>query len=284
MKPSELPQDTPEKKFAVENCLALYQVGSVTYGTNIPGKSDRDYYGFFMPPKDYLLGLKNIEQVEFRTNSTSSGHKNTASDIDCTLYSLPKYFNLLLNNNPNTIETLFIPENCRTFETAYSKKILENKEIFLSSKSYHSFRGYSHSQLARLERSEQNDTGRQELIKVFGYDTKMSSHVLRLYLECNELLSTGKITLPLKENQLVLTVKKGEWDKTRFMEEAKRLEALCDTLYTKTVLAHSPNQEAANDLLVSLTEQFHGWDKAGSNLSLKQFIAKSLRHLAGLLE
>jgi len=284
MKHTELLQNTVERKMAVENCLLFLRVGSVMYGTNIPGKSDQDFVGVFMPDEEYLLGLKNIEQVEFRTNDTGSGKKNTSADMDCTLYALPKFMELLLNNNPNTLETLFVPENCRLYVHPLGQKLFDNKEIFLSKKSYHSFKGYSHTQVQRLQRGEDNGSGRQELIQKFGYDTKMASHALRLYLEANEILSTGKITLPLKENQLVLTVKKGEWSKERFLEEAKRLEALCDELYTKTQLPHGPDREAAHKLLIEMNKEYHGYGVVKHHRTLRQTTAKILRSVVEHLE
>jgi len=260
VKHTDLIQDTAERKMAVENCLMFVRTGSVMYGTNIPGKSDNDFMGVFMPTESHLLGLNSVEQVEFSTKNSSVRAKNTKDDVDCTLYSLPKYVRLLLNNNPNTLESLFIPENCKLYVNPIMEELLNSRDIFVSKKLYHSFRGYSHSQMERLKRGEKNDSGRQELIQKFGYDTKMGSHVLRLYLECNELLSTGTVTLPLKENQMVLTVKKGEWEKEKFLEECERLEALCDELYTKTTLKHSPDQEAANTLLVDMVKEYHGYE------------------------
>ncbi len=112
----------------------------------------------------------------------------------------------------------------------------------------------------------------------------MASHVLRLYLECNELLSTGKITLPLKENQLVLTVKRGEWSKERFLEEAHRLEALCDILYPNSVLPHSPNFDKADTLLVSLVKKYHGYGVSKESSDFRKAVGGALRALASSID
>jgi predicted nucleotidyltransferase len=284
VKHTDLPQDTAERKMAVENCLLFLRVGSVMYGTNVPGKSDSDFVGVFMPTEDYVLGLRNVEQVEFRTNETSSGKRNTAEDMDCTLYALPKFVQLLLNNNPNTLETLFVPENCQLYVHPLGQRLLSAKSLFLSKKAYHSFKGYSHSQVQRLKRGELNETGRQELIKQFGYDVKMASHVLRLYLECNELLSTGRMTLPLKENQLVLTVKKGNWTREQFFEKCDELEKLCDELYKNTQLPNSPDHEGASKLLVEMTKEYNGYGDYKVRRPLRETVARLLRSLANHIE
>lgn len=284
MKHTDLPQNTAERKMAVDNCLLFLRVGSVMYGTNVPGKSDTDYVGVFMPTEDYTLGLKKVEQVEFRTNDTGSRKRNTAEDVDCTLYSLPKFVQLLLNNNPNTLETLFVPENCQLYVHELGYRLLEAKEMFLSKKAYHSFKGYSHTQVERLKRGELNETGRQELIQKFGYDTKMASHALRLYLECNELLSTGSVTLPLKENQLVLSIKKGEWSREQFFDKCESLEKLCDELYKNTTLQHAPDHEAANKLLVEMQKDYNGYGKTVVRRPWRENVARFLRAVANHVE
>lgn len=269
---------------AVDNCLLFFRVGSVMYGTNIPDKSDTDYLGVFMPTEDYTLGLKKVEQVEFRTNNTCSGKRNTAEDIDCTLYSLPKFVQLLLNNNPNTLETLFVPENCQLYVHPLGQRLLDAKGLFLSMKAYHSFKGYSHTQIERLKRGIVSTSGRQDLIQKFGYDTKMASHALRLYLEANELLSTGRITLPLKENQLVLTIKKGNWTNEQFCEKCGELENLCDDLYKNTTLPHGPDHEAVNQLLISMQKEYNGYGMQKKQNPLRSFVSKFLHGLAEIAE
>ena len=285
MRHTELPQDSAEQKMAVKNCILFQRCGSVAYGTNIPGKSDDDYMGVFVPEEDYCgIGLKGIEQVEFRTNPTDSGHRNTPQDMDCTLYSVKKFIQLLLNNNPNSLESLFYPENCRLYVNHFGQMILDAKDVFVSKKAYHSFKGYSFSQIARLERGETKTTGRVDLIEKFGYDVKMASHSIRLYLECNELLSTGGITLPLKENNLVLSIKRGEWSKIDFLAEAKRLETICDSLYASTKIAHSPNHDAAHELLKKINKDFLGYGKTSRYGTVREWLAGFLRHTADFVE
>jgi predicted nucleotidyltransferase len=284
MKRSDLSENTPEQKLAKENCLLLMRTGSVLYGTNIPGKSDNDFQGVFMPPEPCFLGLKNMEQVFFGTNDSASGKKNTAEDTDCCLYALPKFVSLLLNNNPNTLETLFVPENCQLFSTALGKRLYESRSLFVSKKAYFSFKGYSEAQLKRLERGESNGTGRQDLIQKHGYDTKMASHVMRLFFEANELLSTGNITLPLKQNGVVLTVKRGEWDKERFMSEANKAKAECAEVFANCKLRDTPDYEGASDLLVGMVKDYYGYGVAKKSVSFRSLVAGLLKSTANYLE
>jgi uncharacterized protein len=284
MKRSDLSENTPEQRLAKENCLLLVRTGSVLYGTNIPGKSDNDFQGVFMPPESCFVGLKNMEQVFFGTNDSASGKRNTAEDTDCCLYGLPKYVQLLLNNNPNTLETLFVPENCQLFMTPLGKRLYANRHLFVSKKSYFSFKGYSDSQLARLERGEKNTTGRQELIQKFGYDTKMASHVMRLFFEAEELLATGNLTLPLKRNSVVLEVKRGEWTKEKFMAEAEKAKASCAEVFANCKLREQPDMEGANEMLCAMVKDFYGWGSAKKQMTLRKWFATLLKNTANYLE
>ena len=284
MKKDDLAESTQEQKLAKENCLLLMRTGSVLYGTDIPGKSDADFQGVFMPPESCFLGLKNMEQVSFSTNSSGAGKRNTVDDVDCCLYALPKFIQLLLNNNPNTLETLFVPENCQLFSSVLGKRLYDNRDLFVSKKAYFSFKGYSDAQLKRLERGEENGGGRQDLIQKYGYDTKMASHVMRLFYEANELLSTGNITLPLKQNGVVLTVKRGEWNKERFIHEANRAKEECAEIFANCKLRDTPDYEGANELLVSMVKDYYGFGSAKQSYSFKKWIAGILRSTASYLE
>lgn len=134
----------PEYEFLKSNphlgnkiCL-LGVGGSVSYGTNIPGKSDLDIRGIAVNSKADILGLSNFENfVEEKT--------------DTTVYGLNKIFKLLLNCNPNTIELLGLKPEHYLYINHIGKELLKNKKIFLSKRAVHSFGGYATSQLRRLD-------------------------------------------------------------------------------------------------------------------------------------
>ena len=82
------------------------KVGSSLYGLERPD-SDIDYYSVFIPSSEDLLGLQKVEQINNSTKSSSSDRRNNKDDVDDVSYALPKYLHLLLQNNPNIIETIF---------------------------------------------------------------------------------------------------------------------------------------------------------------------------------
>jgi len=63
------------EEIAKNNMIFKTITGSHMYGLAGPN-SDRDEVGVFIPPKDFVLGIHKVDQVEIRTNSTSSGHRN----------------------------------------------------------------------------------------------------------------------------------------------------------------------------------------------------------------
>jgi len=258
MKLQDIKARTPEQKMAVENCILLCRSGSHLYGTNT-ATSDEDYMGVFIPPKPYVLGKKRIEQVEFNTNPSDSGKRNSQEDLDNTLFSIDKWTTMCANNNPNRLELFFSPKNCILHITDLGKRLMESYPLFISLKSYHSFRGYSHAQMARLKLKSGNNNGRIDLIEKYGYDTKMASHNIRLYIECIQLLKEHAITFPLKENNLLIDIKQGKMSYDDFIKKSEQLSALAEAVYASSTLPHSPNHEGISELQQGLYEDF--WDQ-----------------------
>lgn len=112
--------------------------GSVLYGFSTP-ESDLDKRGVFIPTKDYVLGMKKIEQYE-------------SSMEDRVLYSIHKFFFLASNANPNIIELMYVPENKILARHSIWNKVRDNSHLFLSKKCKFSFAGYANAQLQRIER------------------------------------------------------------------------------------------------------------------------------------
>jgi len=84
------------------------------------------------------------------------------------------------------------------------------------------------------------NTDRLELEKKFGYDLKHAYHLIRLFHEGVELLSTGKITLPRPEKELLLEIRQGEYSLDTVIEMADTLEDQMDNLYETSTLQHKP--------------------------------------------
>ena len=134
---------TPEYNFLRENkhlnnnIILLGLGGSHSYGTNVEG-SDVDIRGIAANTKKEILLGKDFEQVIDNTTDT-------------VIYSLKKIIGLLSDGNPNVLEIIFQKPEDFIIMTDIGKKLVDNKEIFLSKKCFYSFGGYARQQLSRLE-------------------------------------------------------------------------------------------------------------------------------------
>jgi len=247
-----------EQQIALKNLIYKVRTGSVMYGTHTKD-SDEDYGGIFMPPVDYVVGLKRCDQVQFSTKPSSKNYKNTPDDVDYTVYSLPKFIKLAMDNNPNIVEYFFANENCVMECNEYGKRLKDAYPLFISKRAYHTFKGYAYSQLRKLEVKKENMTGRTELAERFGFDTKFASHTVRLLLECQQLLIEGMIYMPLPQNNLVRDIKLGVYGLEWVIDKSHMLEALVDEAYNKSMLQHSANIEAINKLQIELLGDY--WEE-----------------------
>ena len=121
------------------------RIGSHLYGLNTP-ESDEDYIGVFIPDTESILGLQHVEIIDKSTKKSSSRRRNTKEDVDYKLFSLHKFLQLLLNNNPNIVEILFANSDNILLEEPEFKFLRDNYDKIVSQKIYYSFSGYAFSQ------------------------------------------------------------------------------------------------------------------------------------------
>jgi len=123
--------------FVIPNTIYEVIVGSTAYGLNTPD-SDIDQKGICIPPKDMYFGLRSFEQQEFEGK-------------DRTIYSIKKFFKMARDCNPNIIEMLFVDPKFIVFKDKFGQMLVDNREIFLSTKAKHTFSGYAFAQLKRIK-------------------------------------------------------------------------------------------------------------------------------------
>jgi predicted nucleotidyltransferase len=248
------------KEMALNNLVYKIRTGSKLYGTNVE-KSDDDFLGIFIPNKEYVMGLYKCDQVLLNTKS------NSGEAVDYTIYSLPKFFKLAIDNNPNIIEMFFAPQSQHFLKEELSpwNEIIEKAyPLFISKKAYHTFKGYAYSQKIKMQnKDEARIIGkRKELYTKYGYDTKFASHLIRLLLEGLELLVEGKITFPLSQNTLIRDIRYGKYTIEEVIKKADGIEKLVDEAYVKSSLQHSADIKKINKLQIDILEDFYNIDFA----------------------
>jgi hypothetical protein len=269
-------------------------MGSRLYGTNTEN-SDTDYRSICLPPLKVLINpFSKFEQKD-------SGFE----EADKVIYDLGKYFELCSKQNPNLLETLFVPKNKIISKTSNWDLILENKHLFLSKKAKNTFLGYSFSQLHKIQLHRQwfidppkekptremfgltdspiisgegllavsnikfdllkesfqdeirreieyreekkkwdnyiswklsRNPERQRLEDKYKFDTKASSHLIRLMTEGKELLLTGNITFPLSNCEEIRAIKNGKYSYEEIIELSETMSQEFDIWYDQSIL------------------------------------------------
>jgi len=134
---------------AESNRILEIRSGSHLYGTNTP-ESDEDFVGIFMPPKEYVYGLKNVEEVDLSIVSKQKDGKNSKDAIDRKLYEFRKFIRLASANNPNIIEILYVNDENIIHSNNVGNRLRENRHLFLSKLSIPRFIGYASSQKHKM--------------------------------------------------------------------------------------------------------------------------------------
>jgi predicted nucleotidyltransferase len=88
-----------------------------------------------------------------------------------------------------------------------------------------------------------------------GYDFKSLSHACRLIGEAEELLSTGRITLPRPDATLLLQIKQGLIDRDWFDFLTTEIARIDQDILTKSPLPKTPDMEKLESLCINLQRQ-----------------------------
>lgn len=127
--------------------LYLTEFGSVLYGTNTPS-SDTDLKGIYLPSiKSALLGQAPETIVH---NTSGKDVRNTADDIDITLYSVTYYIDLLFKGEVGAIDILFslFREDTQHYCSPFMQ-VFKDNHTKLVSKQSKAFIGYCMNQAAK---------------------------------------------------------------------------------------------------------------------------------------
>lgn len=254
-------------KWLPDNVMYETIMGSMAYGVSTDN-SDFDIYGFCMPKKElvfpHLAGeipgfgkqLKRFAQYQQHHIIDPSANGGKGREYDIVIYSIVKYFQLCMENNPNMIDSLFTPANCVLTRTPIYDMIMRSRELFLHKGCFHKFRGYAYAQLHKMD--SKNPTGkRKELVDKFGYDVKYAYHLVRLSLECEQILEEHDLDLQ-RGREMLKSIRRGDWTleniKHWFADKERHLE----NLYLTSTLPHSPDEDAIKQLLLDCLEHHYG--------------------------
>lgn len=242
-------------KWLSNNTHYLVFTGSVAYGVTAE-TSDLDVYGFCMPPLQYIyphtagyipgFGSNHPHFDQYQQHHIKD--TDTLKEYDFSIYSIIKFFQLCMENNPNMVDCLFVPQRCILHSSHVGELVRSNRKKFLHKGSWHKFKGYAYSQLHKMQSMERVGK-RKEVVDKFGYDVKFAYHVVRLMLEVEQILSECDLDLERHREQLK-AIRRGEWKLEDVTDYFTIKEKSLEKLYNDSALPYGPNEDEIKELLI----------------------------------
>jgi uncharacterized protein len=184
------------REIAERGLILRANVGSVVHGLSNPGTDDRDEMGVCVEPPEYVLGFRRFGHLVYRTQP--EGHPSGPGDLDLVVYGLRRYCHLALKGSPTVLLPLFAEGEHLLVRTELGADLQALAPAFVSRATGRAFLGYLSGQRRGLT-GERHATRTRELSRLHGYDTKYAMHALRIAYQGIELLTSGRITLPVPE-------------------------------------------------------------------------------------
>jgi predicted nucleotidyltransferase len=236
-------------------------MGSTAYGCNTTD-SDWDMVSFCVPPKDivfpHMAGVIHGfgRQVEnFKVYQKHHVETETRTyDLNC--YNIVHWFHLVLDNNPNMIDCLFVPRECITHTSNVGEMVREKRRSLLHKGSWHRYKGYAYSQLGKMGKKD-GDGKRAASIAKYGYDVKQAYHLVRLLDECEQIFAHGDLDLRRNSEQLK-AIRRGEVAEADIRSYAADMEHRLENLRYESDLPDRPDEEAVKQLLLDCLEEHYG--------------------------
>ncbi|OUS30517.1 nucleotidyltransferase [Gammaproteobacteria bacterium 45_16_T64] len=242
-------------------------MGSIAYGV-AEDHSDMDVYGFAIPPRDWVFPhlrgeipgfdeagprFDQLQQHHMMDNSAVGGK---GREYDLTLYSIVKYFRLLMENNPNIVDSLFVPRNCILYSTSIGERVRERRKIFLHKGCWPRFKGYAYAQVHKMK-TKVPEGGRKKTVEKYGYDVKFAYHVVRLLNEVEQILVEQDLDLARNKEQLK-AIRRGEWTQEEVECYFSDKESQLEQVYLDSTLPAMPDKAEIKQLLMDCLEEHYG--------------------------
>ncbi len=254
------------RRIAERGTVLRAQVGSGVHGTSVRGQDDRDEMGLCLEPPQFVTGLARVPSGLSRTATVEfeQFHRHTvwdlpgglanrsgAGDLDVVIYSARKWSRLALAGNPSVLLLLFVPDDEVLYRDEVGAELTANAHRFVSALAGERFLGYLQAQKAAMTGEVGAHTNRPELVVEHGYDTKYAMHALRLGMQGVELLTTGRISLPVPEpdRTQLRSVRRGEVRLAEVLDAITDVENRLTALRTSSAVPPEPDRAWVDDWL-----------------------------------
>jgi predicted nucleotidyltransferase len=246
---SKEPDTELAESIARRGCILRGLVGSTVHGLANPGTDDRDEMGVCVEPPQYIAGLRPFEHWVYRTQP--EGAPSGPGDLDLTIYGLRKYCRMALKGSPTVLLLLFIDGEHVLQRDPLGQELQALAPAFVSKRAGRAFLGYVDAQRRGLI-GTRHATRTRELSSEHGYDTKYAMHALRIAHQGQELLRTGRITLPIAspEREDLMQVRRGEIPLRSVLDRLHERSALLEDTILSSDLPDEPDRDAVDRFLV----------------------------------
>lgn len=257
---SKEPDADLARRIAEGGCILRSVVGSTVHGLSNPGTDDRDEMGVCVEPREYVLGLRPFEHWVYRTQP--EGAPSGPGDLDLVIYGVRKFCRLAMKGSPTVLLLLFVDGEHVVQRTELGAELQALAPAFLSRRTGNAFLGYLDAQRRGLL-GDRHATRTRELSDTHGYDTKYAMHALRIAVQGIELISSGRITLPVPEPDRsgLRAVRRGEPTLAEVVAELDEATARLTGLVDASDLPDEADAAAVDRFLVSAYQR--AWMGAG---------------------
>lgn len=246
------------REMAERTTILRVPAGSTLHGLHVPGTDDRDEVGICIEDIDAAMGFSEFEQFIYRTAAEREGKQDApshAGDLDLTIFSLRKFLRLAMQGNPQILQCLFVPASLCLHRDARGGQLQDLAPLIVSRQAGLRYLGYLEAQRQRLlgERG-QKKVNRPGLEATHGFDTKYAMHILRLGYQGVELMSTGRLTLPMAEDHraFVYATRLGEVPLQDVLTRAGELERQIKDLLLDAPIPATPAREHLEAWMTSM--------------------------------
>lgn len=280
---------TPEHPFVTDT---IYEVimGSMAYGVS-SNSSDMDVYAVCVPERSmvfpHLTGAipgfgppPKLFEVQQKHHMLMN-----QKEYDVNIYGIVKYFQLCAENNPNMIDSLFVPDRCVLYKSDVGDHMRVHRRLFLSKRIYDKMRGYAKSELSKIKKGKtyslETNPKRAELTEKYGYDVKSAYHVVRLMLEAEMVLNEGDLDIEYHRETLKF-VREGGYTMDELIEWFHAKEIAMDKIHADSNIPLMANFDRLRVLLYECLEMHFGTLKVAESVGLRS--VEAMEKIARIVE
>ncbi len=257
----------------VKSCT-MYEtvVGSVAYGV-ADEFSDYDVNGFYLPKADrlflhlrgHVFGFDDDPQTRKWQKCFQEHHvwdetalNGRGREYDLNIYSVTQYFKLLMENNPNILDTLYTPEECVLHSTTISDMVRDRRDLFLHKQCWARYKGYAFQQLKKMQAKEPEEgSKRWKLREKFGFDVKFAYHLVRLLYEAEMIMNDHCIDIR-RHTEHLKAIRRGDVSEKDIIKWANDKKSHLERAFENSTLRAEPARDEIKQLLLDCLEHHYG--------------------------